>query len=243
MDKIPYSKGLPGEFKYYFYKNLSSVDLRDFFLENNISKTYYFLSELGNMTLFSTGYFSLSENDIKNLEDLSGLNRNQHYCRKTSKLSFSGEIIFIIFGAFMFIGGQICSYFAKYDNYKYLIIFQSILLIFLVVLIFIYTFEIIYNNKIFKFSENIPWYLIDDIDAMKETNAYKIIWVVLGIFVFNILFFFLNCYRIKEERNEFNISQKKIQEEALNSNNTDNIPEDFKVLKESGIDIELYNKT
>ena len=57
---------------------------------------------------------------------------------------------------------------------------------------------------------------------MKETNAYKRIWDFLGIFGFQILFFFLNIYRIKEERKKFNIAQKNIQEEALNFNNTDN---------------------
>ena len=31
MDKIPFSKGYQKEFKYYYYKYLSSVDLSDFF--------------------------------------------------------------------------------------------------------------------------------------------------------------------------------------------------------------------
>ena len=35
MDKIPYSKGFPNKFKYFFYKYLSSVYLIDFFKENN----------------------------------------------------------------------------------------------------------------------------------------------------------------------------------------------------------------
>ena len=112
---------------------------------------------------------------------------------------------------------------------------QSILLIFLVVLILIYTVEIIYRNKIFELSENIPRYLFDDIDTMEETNALKRIWTLLGNFAFQILFFILNICRLKEEEIK--------QEEPLNCDETDNIPEDFKVIKESGMDIELYNKT
>ena len=135
----------------------------------------------------------------------------------------------------MFIGALISLNFAKEDNYKPLMIAQSILLIFLVVLILIYTVEIIYRNKIFELSENIPRYLFDDIDTMEETNALKRIWTLLGNFAFQILFFILNICRLKEEEIK--------QEEPLDFDETDNIPEDFKVIKESGMDIELYNKT
>lgn len=111
MDKIPYSYGFPKEFKLYFYKYLSSVNLRDFFLENYIYEIYEFYFEnfynLGRMSLFSTGYFSLSENDIKKLKDLSGLNSNENYRKIMSKLSLSGYILYIIFGVFMFIGALI----------------------------------------------------------------------------------------------------------------------------------------
>ena len=246
MDKIPYSKGYPKEFKYYFYKYLSSVDLSSFFLENNLSEIYKFyfekLSDLDRMTLFSTGYFSLSENDIKNLEDLSGLNRNNHYSKITSKQSLSGYIAFIIFGPLMFIGAYVCLYFSMEDNYKPLMIFQSILFIYLAILILIDIVEIIYKNKIFELSENIPRYLFDDIEAIKETNALKRIWAFLGIFAIQIPFFILNICRIKEERKKFNVAQKKMQEETLNFDETDNMPEDFKAIKASGIDIELYKK-
>ena len=194
------------------------------------------------MTLFSTGYFSLSENDIKNLEDLSGLNRNNHYSKITSKQSLSGYIAFIIFGPLMFIGAYVCLYFSMEDNYKPLMIFQSILFIYLAIHILIYIVEIIYKNKIFELSENIPRYLFDDIEAIKETNALKRIWAFLGIFAIQIPFFILNICRIKEERKKFNVAQKKMQEETLNFDETDNMPEDFKAIKASGIDIELYKK-
>ena len=79
------------KFKYYFYKYLSLVNLKDFFLENNIYEIYEFYFEnfynLGRMSIFSTGYFSLSENDIKKLKDLSGLNSNENYRKIMSKLS------------------------------------------------------------------------------------------------------------------------------------------------------------
>ena len=70
------------------------------------------------MSLFSTGYFSLSENDIKKLKDLSGLNSNENYGKIMSKLSLSGYILYIIFGVFMFIGALISLNFANEDNYK-----------------------------------------------------------------------------------------------------------------------------
>ena len=68
------------------------------------------------MSLFSTGNFSLSENDIIKLEDLFGLNRNEHYSKIMLKLSLSGYILYIIFGLFMFIGAETCLYFADEDN-------------------------------------------------------------------------------------------------------------------------------
>ncbi len=127
------------------------------------------------------------------------------------------------------------------EKYIPCLIIQSILMIFLIVLILIYTVEIIYKNKIFELSENIPRYLIDDIDTMRETNAYKRIWICLGIVVFQIPFFNIIICLIKIKRHEENIAQKKIKEEALNFDETDITPEDFKYNQSSGI--ELYKKT
>jgi hypothetical protein len=108
MDKIPYSKGFPNKFKYFFYKYLSSVYLIDFFKENNLDTILniynVFIGNVGSMSLFSTGYFSLSENDIKKLKDLSGLNSNENYRKIMSKLSLSGYILYIIFGVFILLG-------------------------------------------------------------------------------------------------------------------------------------------
>ena len=159
-----------------------------------------------------------------------------------SKISFSGYILFIIFGVFMLFGVGIFPYLIHgLEKYIPCLIIQSILMIFLIVLILIYTVEIIYKNKIFELSENIPRYLIDDIDTMRETNAYKRIWICLGIVVFQIPFFNIIICLIKIKRHEENIAQKKIKEEALNFDETDITPEDFKYNQSSGI--ELYKKT
>ena len=50
----------------------------------------------GNMSLFATGYFSLSQNDLKNLKVPSGLNKNNNYSIVIEKYSKIAFILFII---------------------------------------------------------------------------------------------------------------------------------------------------
>ena len=186
------------------------------------------------MSLFSTGYFSLNENDIKNLKDPSSFNKNEHYNKLMSKIIYSGFILFIIVAIYTLIGAEIYYNCLENEKSKLILIFQSILILSLIVLILIYTAEIINKNKVIEPSEGIPSYLLYGI----ETNSYTRLWIVLGFFAFQIPFFIININIVKEEIDE----QKKLNEEALNSDKTDNIPEDFKVIQESGIDIELYKK-
>ena len=248
MDKFPYSKGFPQDFKYFYFKYLSSIQLDDFYRENDLYGIYNLYSDisyyLGRMSLFSTGYFSLSENDIKKLKNLSGLNLNHNYSKSMSKISYTGYVLFIIVGIIIFIGAELSLYYINKKNTMPLMIFQSILLIFLIALILIYTAEIIIKNKIFKISENLPRFLFDDIDEMKKTNAYKRIWIFLGLFAFQIPFFILNIYIIKEKKrkNKYYIAQTKIKEEGLIAEETDDITEDFKASAKSSLDLELFKK-
>ena len=121
-------------------------------------------------------------------------------------------------------------------------IFQSILFVFLIALILIYIAEIMIKNKMFKPSERLPKFLFDDIYNMKKTNAYKRIWIFLGIFVFQIPFFILNVCIIKKKRNKYNISPTKTKEENLIDEEIDDIAEDLKASAKSSLDLELYKK-
>lgn len=62
-----------------FFKYLTSVRLEDFYGENNLDLSelpeYENLTALGYMSVFSTGFFSLSEDDINNLKEPDGLKK------------------------------------------------------------------------------------------------------------------------------------------------------------------------
>ena len=83
MDRNSFCIGPYYTFKYYYYKYLSSIDLEQFYNENNLNlieaPDFEYLSNKGNMSLFATGYFSLSDHDIKNLKIPSGFNKNNKF--------------------------------------------------------------------------------------------------------------------------------------------------------------------
>ena len=102
-----FCRGKYNTFKYYFFKNLSTITLKQFYEENNIDLSdlpeYKNLTKLGDMTLFSTGYFSLDEEDIKNFGNSpSGFEKNNKYS------IIMGRCSFICFVTNLVLGGYSC---------------------------------------------------------------------------------------------------------------------------------------
>ena len=68
IENNKYCTGDYKDYKYYFYKKLSTFPLKQFYEENEVDLShlpeYKNIREFGNMTLFSTGFFSLSKEDI-----------------------------------------------------------------------------------------------------------------------------------------------------------------------------------
>ena len=76
VEKNVYCKGNYTNFKYYYFKYLSTISLDPFYEENklktiNLPAYNEYDSFKGYMTLFSTGYFSLNEKDVKNPSGIS----------------------------------------------------------------------------------------------------------------------------------------------------------------------------
>ena len=90
VEKNVYCKGNYTNFKYYYFKYLSTISLDTFYEENKLKtinlpayNEYHSLEEY--MTLFSTGYFSLNEKDVKNIKNPSEINQNEKYFKIIKK--------------------------------------------------------------------------------------------------------------------------------------------------------------
>ena len=92
--------------QYYFFRNLSTIPLKDFYEENYLDLSYLpeykDLSKKGNMTLFSTGFFSLNEDDIKNLKNPNGLEKNNNYSKIMETCSLICFVTNIVIGGYGF---------------------------------------------------------------------------------------------------------------------------------------------
>ena len=82
VDINKYCKGKEKNYTYYYFNKLSSVTFEQFYKENNLSLIdlveYKDIYDKGDMVVLSTGYFSLSEEDIKIIKKPSDINKNKN---------------------------------------------------------------------------------------------------------------------------------------------------------------------
>ena len=81
--------------------------MKQFYEKNNIDLSdlpeYKNLTKLGDMTLFSTGYFSLDEEDIKNFGNSpSGFEKNNKYSIIMGRCSFICFVTNLVLGGYSF---------------------------------------------------------------------------------------------------------------------------------------------
>ena len=103
VDINKYCEGKETNFTYYFFNKLSSVQFEQFYNENNLSlidlaEYHSYIYSHENMVLFSTGYFSLSEDDIKIIKKPSDINKNNNFCKLISKFYKVGYAFVIVLG-------------------------------------------------------------------------------------------------------------------------------------------------
>ena len=143
------------------------------------------------MTLFSTGYFSLSEDDVKNLKTPCGFYDLNNYSKLTSIFSKLSKAFFI----FSMICFFLTTLFVKliYDNetFKCAIISQIILIVILLLPNIFSILEVIYKNKIFKISGFIPFDIREYINKTDDKDANIRFWINMSFLIYNLALFFI----------------------------------------------------
>ena len=176
------------------------------------------------MTLFSTGFFDLSEDDIKNMDNIDGLKKNNDYnqIKKTfSKISFISSIV--LGGSsilLIFFGFPISNTLAR-------IIFIIFFIIVLLLITISGYLEMSIDNKIFELTGNFPSFLNEDIVEMKAYNSKLHFFPYLPLLILQILFLIIYILRYRKEKNKNSIFDKKtkdnksclIQEKTSNFSN------------------------
>ena len=242
MDKNAYCTGPYYTFKYYYYKYLSSINLEQFYIENNLNviEASYFqdLKNKGNMSLFSTGYFSLSSYDIKNLKVPSGFNKNNNYSIIMEKYSKIDFILFIIAGIYFLYACVFSVYF--FNKIFCFILFLYILYIIMVIILNVYSIKVvILDNKIFKLTGSFPSFLFDDIKKMKNPNGKKRFWINLTLLIYQISIFVLLIYVKKVVHKKDDLFKNTINNTLLISNEAITPSKDYEITPTPSKDYEI----
>ena len=131
------------------------------------------------MTVFSTGFFSLSKEDIDNFDNSpSGLEKNNKYNKTISVYSYICFVSINALGFFGFFGITIC-FFAGKTKTK--IIVLNILTFITLLITICGLLELIFGNKIFKMSSNVPKFFSNHQDEMKSSYGSAHFWRFLYI--------------------------------------------------------------
>ena len=119
IEKNIFCIGKDNRYKYYFYDILINVSLKEFYEDSNLNLSYLpeykNLSESVKMTLYSTGYFYLSTEDIKNFK--GSTNPFKKFNKYSKSISACSLICFIANFFFGLHGVVIIYCFFKYKKY------------------------------------------------------------------------------------------------------------------------------
>ena len=203
VDINKFCKGENTSYKYYYFNELSSVGYWQFFRENNLSSIriydYRNNDKVKKMTLFSTGYFSLSDEDIKNLKKPSNINKNNDkYLKIMNKYYIVCFIFVIILGAsFLFICQPIMG---EEGTIRQIIVICYIISICLIIII-CGIIEMAMENKLFLFNGYIPDFIFnDDVNKIKNKKVGLIhMLAYLFIFIIQIPLLIINIHKFKNK--------------------------------------------
>ena len=199
--------------KYYFFRNLSTISLKDFYEENYLNLSYLpeykDLTYKGNMTLFSTGFFSLSEDDIENLKNPNVLEKNNEYSKSMEKYSYICYITNLVMAGFGFLVISLVFFFG---NALVKLIIQSIFLCLVLLTNICAIIEIAINNNLYELTGNFPDYLSNAIDEMKNNSGYGHFWSYFPLLIFTIIIFIIYIIKYRKEKKKDN---KKIQSKLI----------------------------
>lgn len=202
IEKNYFCEGSYKDYFYYFYKNLSTITLEQFYNENEIHlddlPEYEKLSRLGYMTVFSTGYLSLSEEDIKNFDNSpSGLGKNNKYAKAISDCSFICFVSIIVLGVYGFFVVTIGFY---SGNTIAKIIILNILTIMTLLITICGLIELTFGDKTFKMSNSVPKYFSNRQDKMESPYGSVHFWPFFIYLIFQIPFHISLYIRYRKEK-------------------------------------------
>ena len=173
------------------------------------------------MTLFSTGFLSLSEDDIKNLKEPNGLEKNNDYNKRMEKISFICFVTIIVIGVYGFF--IITSAFILGNNLVKLI-FQGIFLCLVLLINICGIIELVLNNYLFELTGYFPKYLLNLNGDMKNGSGPAHFWAFFPLTFLNIAYFIIKiitCYKEKKTDTKYSKeNQFKLIEQETNNMRT-----------------------
>ena len=208
ISEVDINKFCEGEnttYKYYYFNELSSVKYRQFFYENNLSSIdlddyrdhYYYKGE--KMSLSSTGYFSLSEEDLKILKKPSDINNNHKdkYEKIRSKSFKTSFICIIILGVSFVFSSPSYKDCEEIDEPKIIINCYVILMCLIIIIGGI--IQMVIRSKLFLLTSYMPDFIFnDDAKKIKNQKAGLIHFsAYLCLLIFQIPFLIINIYKLK----------------------------------------------
>ena len=204
--------GVYTSYKYYYFKNLSTIPLKDFYENNDLDLSdlpeYENLTKLGNMTLFSTGFLSLNEEDIKNLKEPNGLEKNNDYSKSMEKNSFICFVTIIVIGVYGFF--IITTAFAMGNTLVKLIV-QGIFLCLVLLINICGIIEIALNNYLFELTGYFPEYLLNLVGEMKNDSGNAHFWAFFPLSILNIAYFIIKTIKCCKEKKKDTIYTEESQ--------------------------------
>ncbi len=195
-------QGYDTNYIYYFYKNLSTITLEQFYKENDIHlddlPEYKNLSRLGYMTVFSTGFFSLSDEDIKKFDNSpSRLEINNKNSKTISVCSFICFVSIIVLGGYSFFG---ISMGFSLGNTLTKIIVLSIQIFITLIITICGLIEFTLGKNTFKISSEVPKFFVKYTDKMENISGSAHFWSAFIFLIYQIPFLICLCIKYRKER-------------------------------------------
>ena len=180
------------------FTSISEVDINKFCEgENTTYKYYYYRGE--KMTLFSTGYFSLSEEDLKILKKPSDINNNnKDKYEKIRSKSFKTSFICIIILGVSFVFSS-PAHLECEETVEPQIIINCYVILMCLIIIIGGIIQMVIRSKLFLLTSYIPDFIFnDDAKKIKNQKAGLIHFLAyLCLLIFQIPFLIINIYKLK----------------------------------------------
>ena len=210
VDINKFCGGNETNYKYYFFKYLSFMLFEKFYSENKLYsidlEEYHDSFSHKIMILFSTGYFSLSEEDLKIIKKPSDININNNYNCKIVSKCYKLDFIFILVFAFsvlFFIGCYVEGERSETNGCIIpQIIINCILISICLVIIICALIQMILIKQLYMITSYIPDFLFNDEVKKIRSEKVPVIYFIgyLLVLIFQIPYFVKNINEYKKQK-------------------------------------------